>query len=196
MQTHELMGLFRKLDRALFLDSEYKEYAALDRPLPIGMGQTISQPSLVLEMTALLQPDESCRVLEIGTGSGYQTALLALAAGEVYTVERIPELSVKAQNRLNSIGLMNVHFHVGDGSEGWLEFAPYDRVIVTAGAGIMPETLIGQLKPGGIAVAPVGPKGVQQLLRITKDEDANVNTESMGAVTFVELMGRYGWDQE
>ncbi len=196
MQTQELMRLFRKLDRALFLDSEYKEYAALDRPLPIGMGQTISQPSLVLEMTALLQPDESCRVLEIGTGSGYQTALLALAAGEVYTIERIPELSVKAQNRLNSIGLMNVHFHVGDGSEGWLEFAPYDRVIVTAGAGIMPETLIGQLKPSGIAVAPVGPKGVQQLLRITKDEDANVNTESMGAVTFVELMGRYGWDQE
>ncbi len=196
MQTQELMRLFRKLDRALFLDSEYKEYAALDRPLPIGMGQTISQPSLVLEMTALLQPDESCRVLEIGTGSGYQTALLALAAGEVYTVERIPELSVKAQNRLNSIGLMNVHFHVGDGSEGWLESAPYDRVIVTAGAGTMPETLIGQLKPGGIAVAPVGPKGVQQLLRITKDEDANVNTESMGAVTFVELVGRYGWDQE
>lgn len=196
MQTQELMGLFRKLDRALFLDSEYKEYAALDRPLPIGMGQTISQPSLVLEMTALLQPDESCRVLEIGTGSGYQTALLALAAGEVYTVERIPELSAKAQNRLNSIGLMNVHFHVGDGSEGWPEFAPYDRVIVTAGAGTMPETLIGQLKPGGIAVAPVGPKGVQQLLRITKDEDGKVHTESMGAVTFVELVGRYGWEQE
>lgn len=196
MEWEELMELFRKLDRTLFLDSEYKEYAALDRPLPIGMGQTISQPSLVLQMTALLQPDKNCRVLEIGTGSGYQTALLAMAAGEVYTVERIPELSEKAQRRLNALGLANVRYRVGDGSDGWPEHAPFDRVIVTAGAGSMPEPLIDQLKPDGIAVAPVGPKGVQQLLRITKDADGQVHTESIGAVAFVELVGRYGWEKE
>lgn len=194
MQTEELMRLFRRLDRAQFIDNEYKEYAAQDRPLPIGLGQTISQPSLVLEMTALLQPDKNCRVLEIGTGSGYQTALLAMAAGEVYTVERLPELSAKAQGRLEALGLTNVHYRVGDGSEGWLEFAPFDRVMVTAGAGSLPEALIGQMKPGGIAIAPVGPVGVQQLLRITKDEDGQVHTESMGAVRFVELVGRYGWN--
>ena len=196
MAPEELMDLFRKLDRTLFLDGEYKEYAALDRPLPIGMGLTISQPSLVLEMTALLQPDKNCRVLEIGTGSGYQTALLAMAAGEVYTVERIPELSEKAQGRLEALELTNVHFLVGDGSDGWPGHAPFDRVIVTAAAGSMPEPLIGQLKPGGIAVAPVGVRGVQQLLRIIKDENGQVHTESMGAVTFVELVGRYGWANE
>ncbi len=196
MQTDELLSLFRKLDRTLFLDSEYKDYAALDRPLPIGMGQTISQPSLVLQMTALLQPDRGCRVLEIGTGSGYQTALLAMAAGEVYTVERIPELSEKARRRLDALDIVNVHYRVGDGSDGWPEHAPFDRVIVTAGAGTVPETLIDQLKPGGIAVAPVGPKGVQQLLRITKDTDGQVHTDSIGAVAFVELVGRYGWGKE
>ena len=194
MEPEELMELFRKLDRTLFLDGEYKEYAALDRPLPIGMGQTISQPSLVLQMTALLQPNKDCRVLEIGTGSGYQTALLAMGAGEVYTVERIPELSAKAQRRLDALGLVNVRYRVGDGSDGWREYAPFDRVIVTAGAGSMPEPLIEQLKPGGVAVAPVGPKGVQQLLRITKGVDGQVHIESIGAVAFVELVGRYGWE--
>ena len=196
MAPEELMDLSRKLDRTLFLDGEYKEYAALDRPLPIGMGQTISQPTLVLEMTALLQPDKDCRVLEIGTGSGYQTALLAMAAGEVYTVERIPELSEKAQRRLDALGLANVLYRVDDGSYGWPEHAPFDRVIVTAGAGTVPEPLIDQLKPGGIAVAPVGPRGVQQLLRITKDADGQVHTESIGGVAFVELVGRYGWEKE
>ena len=196
MQTEELMGLFHKLDRALFIDGEYKGYAALDRPLPIGMGQTISQPSLVLEMTALLQPEKGSRVLEIGTGSGYQTALLAMAVAEVYTVERIPELSAGARGRLDALGLTNVHYRVGDGSEGWPEYAPFDRVIVTAGAGTVPESLLDQLNPGGIAVAPVGPRGVQQLLRITKDADGAVHAESMGAVAFVELVGRYGWTKE
>ncbi len=193
MQKEQLMSLFSKLDRSLFIDGAYKELAALDRPLPIGLGQTISQPSLVFQMTALLEPYKDGCVLEIGTGSGYQTALLAMAAGEVYTVERIAELSVKARGRLGALGLTNVHYRVGDGSDGWIEFAPFDRVIVTAAAAAMPEPLIGQLKPGGIAVAPVGPKGFQQLLRITKDADGQLHTESVGTVTFVELVGRYGW---
>jgi protein-L-isoaspartate(D-aspartate) O-methyltransferase len=192
----ELLRLFKSLDRALFIDNAFKECAALNRPLPIGHGQTISQPSLVLEMTALLLPDKSCRVLEIGTGSGYQTALLAMCVGEVYTVERIPELSEKARARLEELGLKNVRYRVGDGSEGWKAHAPYDRIITTAAAQTLPEMLISQLKPGGIAIAPVGPKGIQDLLRITKDKAGGVRSEPLGKVTFVELKGRYGWTED
>jgi protein-L-isoaspartate(D-aspartate) O-methyltransferase len=195
MQMDELYSLFRKLDRSFFIGGDYKEYATLDRPLPIGHGQTISQPSLVLEMTARLEPDKSCRVLEIGTGSGYQTALLSMVAGEVYTVERIAELSARARERLDALGLDNVHYRVGDGSSGWEEFAPYDRVITTAAAEKLPDVLLDQLRPGGIAIVPVGPKGAQQLCRIAKDEGGNIHSESLGTVRFVELVGRYGWSR-
>ncbi len=191
MRGHDLS--FLSLDRSLFIDNAYKEWADLDRPLPIGYGQTISQPSLVKEMTMQLAPDKNCRVLEIGTGSGYQTALLAMCAGQVFTVERITELSEKARGRLDALGLKNVHYRVGDGSEGWAEHAPYDRIITTAAAQTLPDILIGQLKTGGIAIAPVGPKGMQDLLRITKDETGGLRSESLGKVTFVELIGRYGW---
>ncbi len=159
--------LYKELDRSYFME-EYKEAADQDRPFPIGHGQTISQPSLVLRMTILLDVDEDSKVLEIGTGSGYQAALLAKAAKELYTVERIEELYVKAKDRLEKAGYNNIKFKLGDGSLGWEENAPYDRIMVTASARNLPEKLIDQLAPKGKMVIPVGKGSVQELLLIKK----------------------------
>ncbi len=195
MQDNKLYDFFHKLDRSFFIENENKQFAHNDEALPIGYEQTISQPSLVLEMTELLDVNKQCKVLEIGTGSGYQTAFLAELAREVYTVERIKELSWKAVERFMKLGYANVQFRIGDGSEGWEEFAPYDRIMVTAGAGEVPQALLEQLKPGGKMVIPVGVKGKQQLLLIRKDEGGKVTTKTMGMVKFVELKGEYGWNQ-
>jgi len=186
-----ILSFYNKLDRSLFMPDEYKKYAKVDQALPIGFEQTISQPSLVLEMTMYLDLNPACRVLEIGTGSGYQTALLAQFAKQVYTVERIEELSKKAQKRLEQMNYKNIQFKVGDGSEGWPEYAPYDRIIVTAGAGIIPRELIEQLALGGKMVIPVGEKDVQELVLIEKDEQGIITKESMGKVRFVPLVGKY-----
>lgn len=189
----ELLDYFRQLDRSLFIDNENRAYAHIDQPLPIGHGQTISQPSLVLQMTRELKLDKSCRALEIGTGSGYQTAFLARFAGEVFTIERIAELAEKARQRLTDLGFTNIHFLIGDGSEGWPEYAPFDRIMVTAGALTLPAELVEQLSPHGIMVIPVGPEGEQQLVRLTKNHDGQVETVSLGYVRFVEFKGKYGW---
>lgn len=193
MKRDDLKYIFNRLERSLFIDNEYKEWAGINKPLPIGYGQTISQPSLVLEMTQQLELDKNCKVLEIGTGSGYQTALLAECSGTVYTVEIIQELSQRANEKLSLLGYDNIYYRVGDGSEGWNEYAPYDRIITTAAAEKMPQRLIEQLKPGGIAITPVGPKGYQDLFRITKDDSGEIKAESLGEVTFVEMKGQYGW---
>lgn len=190
----EITDFYNKLDRSYFIDNEYKDMAGVNTPLPIGFGQTISQPSLVLEMTLLLELDNECRVLEIGTGSGYQTALLAEFADEVYTVERIEALSASAKMKLDALGYQNIHYRVGDGSEGWEQNAPYDRIITTAAAGKTPEKLTRQLKVGGIIIAPVGPRGCQDLLKIRKDQNGVIRRESLGKVMFVEMKGEYGWD--
>ena len=145
-------------------------------------------------MTRLLELDKSAKVLEIGTGSGYQTAFLAEFAGTVYTIELIPALSKNAEKKLKALGCNNISYRIGDGSEGWEEHAPYDRIITTAAAGSIPDVLIEQLKPGGIAIAPVGPKGLQELLKIVKGKNGVIKTESLGKVTFVEMKGRYGWE--
>lgn len=193
MKRDDLIHLFQKIDRRFFIDNEYKNWAYNDRPLPIDFGQTISQPSLVLKMTQQLELGKNCKVLEIGTGSGYQTAFLAECAGTVYTVELIPELSQRANEKLDSLGYNNIYYRIGDGSEGWEENAPFDRIITTAAAEKMPEELINQLKPGGIAIAPVGQKGNQDLFKITKDDSWRIKSESLGKVTFVEMKGQYGW---
>ena len=193
-QKKEIIAFFRKLDRSLFIDNEYKKLAGINRPLPIGFGQTISQPSLVLEMTMHLELDKSCKVLEIGTGSGYQAAFLAEFADTVYTVELVPELSRNAKKKLGILGYNNISYRIGDGSEGWEQHAPFDRIITAAAAGKMPNKLFKQLKPGGIAIAPVGPKGYQDLLKIKKDDNGEIRTESLGKVTFVEMKGEYEWD--
>jgi len=192
---NELYNFLEKLDRSFFIDNEHKIYANYDSALPIGFGQTISQPSLVHEMTELLELNKGLKVLEIGTGSGYQTAILAEFSGSVYTVERHEELSKKAQKKLEELGYSNISFKVGDGSYGWKEYSPYDRIIVTAAAGELPKLLIEQLAPNGYMIIPVGEKGYQKLTLVMKDSQDRVTTEHLGNVTFVELVGEYGWNQ-
>lgn len=178
---------FYELDRSYFLD-EYKDHSHKDTPLPIGYEQTISQPSLVLEMSILLDIDKDNKVLEIGTGSGYQTALLAKAAKTVYTVERIKELHLKAIERLNKAGYTNIEFKLDDGNLGWKENAPYDRIMVTAAASNLPDQLIDQLAPKGKMVIPVGVGSVQELIVITKGSEGKIEKEVVGKVRFVRLI--------
>ncbi|MFY9202985.1 MAG: protein-L-isoaspartate(D-aspartate) O-methyltransferase [Limnochordia bacterium] len=195
MDQTKLEKSFLSLDRAFFVDDEMKQYACLDFPLPIGFGQTISQPSLVREMTRLLAPEENSKVLEIGTGSGFQTALLAMLAAEVYTVERIERLMEKAKQRLKALTLTNICYKVGDGSKGWPEHAPYDRIMVTAAASVLPDELVDQLAVGGRMVIPVGPPDLQELKLVTKKNNGEVHVETVDIVKFVELKGKYGWTE-
>lgn len=196
MDLQELETYFRSLDRSFFVESDMKKYATLDEPLPIGYGQTISQPSLVLEMTRLLAPEKDSKVLEIGTGSGFQTAILAKMSGKVYTVERIDKLMEKAKKRLETLNFTNVYYKVGDGSMGWKEYAPYDRIMVTAAARVLPVELVNQLANGGRMVIPIGPPDLQELKLITKTENGVIQSKTMGMVRFVELKGQYGWTKE
>ncbi|NLX64683.1 MAG: protein-L-isoaspartate(D-aspartate) O-methyltransferase [Clostridiaceae bacterium] len=195
MDHRELEAYFHSLDRSFFVDNDMKEYASLDMPLPIGYGQTISQPSLVLEMTKLLAPEKNSRVLEIGTGSGFQTAILAKMSAEVYTVERIEKLMEKAKKRLDSLNFSNIYYKVGDGSIGWQEYAPYDRIMVTAAARILPDNLVSQLKAGGRMVIPVGPPHLQELRLVTKTDNGDIHIKTVEMVRFVELKGKYGWTE-
>ena len=196
MKYEEMEAFFRSLDRSLFLDDEYKVHAYVDRPLPIGFEQTISQPSLVLLMTYLLRPEKDSKVLEIGTGSGYQTCILAEFSKEVYTIERIPDLSQKAEERLNEMGYRNIHFKTGDGSLGWPEEAPFDRIMVTAAAASLPFELISQLKEEGMMLIPVGPQDFQELQLVRKKKDGTIEVETVEMVRFVEMKGKYGWNKE
>lgn len=182
--------IYEELDRSYFIE-EHKEYAHLDRPLPIGHGQTISQPSLVLEMTILLDIQEDHRVLEIGTGSGYQTAILSKAAKKVYTIERIKEHYQSAKKRLEDAGYSNIEYKLGDGSQGWAEHAPYDRIMVTAAAKILPQALVDQLAPEGKMIIPVGDTAMQELLLVKKAKDGKLTKEVVNYVRFVDLIGDY-----
>ena len=189
----EIRDFQKTMDRSIFLDDYQRNFANEDRPLPIGCGQTISQPSLVTSMTDWLDLSREEKVLEIGTGSGYQTCLLAEFANEVYTVELYEALSFQAQERLTNLGYSNCHFKVGDGSEGWEEFSPYDRIICTSAASEIPEPLINQLSINGIMIIPVGPPMVQNLYKITKNEESQLKKEILESVRFVEFQGKYGW---
>ncbi|MGM0896296.1 MAG: protein-L-isoaspartate(D-aspartate) O-methyltransferase [Bacillota bacterium] len=185
-----ITAYFRSLDRRSFMDS-HMEDAARDEALPIGYGQTISQPSLVLEMTIALDLQEHHKVLEIGTGSGFQTALLAAFSHEVYTVEKIPQLYESAIQRLEAKGFQNIRFLLGDGSLGWAEHAPYDRIMVTAAAASIPQELLDQLALGGRMVIPVGHKFSQDLLAVDKSLDGKLEKTTLEAVRFVPLKGKY-----
>lgn len=187
----DLVAFFHALDRAYFMDNEHKSLAGLDTALPIGFGQTISLPSLVLYMTDKLQLNTHISVLEIGTGSGYQTAFLAEFSKHVYTIERIGALADTAKARLADLGYRNITYRVADGSDGWKEHAPFDRIIVTAAPRVMPDDLVAQLAPGGIMILPVGPHGWQQLLSITKDASAAIHQEKLLDAAFVEMKGKY-----
>lgn len=182
----EIEKYFRQLDRSKFIDDQ-KEHAALDRPLPIGHGQTISQPTLVLNMTLQLDLRKDDKVLEIGTGSGFQTALLSKFSHSVYTVERIRALYDSAKKRLSDLGYSNVYYHYGDGHSGWEENAPYDKIMVTAAAKEVPEILINQLAPGGKMVIPVGDFHMQELKLLEKDKDGMISESVIEYVIFVEF---------
>ncbi len=196
MRDEEVEKFFKSIDRSLFIKDEYKSLAGEDSPLPIGFSQTISQPSLVLEMTKLLGLRKDVKVLEIGTGSGYQTSFLAKFSSVVYTVELIPELSERAKIALDSLGFNNIHYKVGDGSDGWNEYAPFDRIMVTCAVESLPLNLISQLAVNGRMVIPMGDRANQVLTLIEKNEKGNLNMTRMMRVVFVEMKGKYGYTKE
>lgn len=188
MDRKNFLDHYNSLDRTLFIDEDLKDIAHYDRPLPIGHGQTISQPSLVAQMTIELDPEPNSRVLEIGTGSGYQTALLAPFCEKIYSIERIPELLESAEERLTKLGYQNIIYRLGNGYKGWIEEAPFDRIIVAAAAPEVPTALLEQLAPNGRMVIPVGPSFMQDLLLITKNGSGQIKEEIIEKVAFVKLI--------
>jgi len=187
-----VLAAMRDLPRHLFVDPELYDEAYADHPLPIGNGQTISQPYIVGLMSACLDLKGDEKVLEIGTGSGYQAALLGKLSREVHSVELVPRLAEKARGILEGLGIRNVYVHEGDGSLGWPEEAPYDRIIATAAAPRVPDAYLGQLKPGGKMVIPVGARW-RQMLELWTRKGEEVVKEEILPVVFVPLLGAEGW---
>ena len=182
-----------KVPRHFFVEEAMSAQAYSDSSLPIGEKQTISQPYMVALMTELLQLTGTEMVLEIGTGSGYQAAILATIAKKVYTVERIRPLALRARKALDRLGLLNVNIKIDDGTDGWATEAPFDAIIVTAGAPEIPQALVAQLKVGGRLVIPVGSQSEQTLVRICKREDGTIVQENSVGCRFVKLIGKFGW---
>ena len=190
------LDAMRAVPRHLFVPEALQGRAYGDHALPIAANQTISQPYIVARMTELLEVDRHSRVLEIGAGSGYQTAVLAKVAGQVYAIERIAELAREAQARIRSLGIHNATVKCFDGTLGWSAHAPYDGILVAAGGPKVPEPLLAQLKVGGRLVIPVGEtRESQRLVRVIREEEG-FRREEHGPCAFVPLIGRYGWAQE
>ncbi len=179
------LNAMRKVERHLFVPPEYQKYAYDDTPLPIGYGQTISQPFIVGYMTQLLEPGANDRILEIGTGSGYQAAVLGEIVKEVYTIEIVKELGEQSKKLLLKLGYKNVHVVIGDGYKGLKDKAPFDGIIVTAGAEQVPPPLIEQLKEGGKMIIPVGPASSIQMLTLIEKKNGKIHTTKLTEVRFV-----------
>ena len=194
IQDPRVLEVMRTIPRDRFIEEALVGEAYNDHPLPIGNKQTISQPYIVALMTEALALKGTEKVLEIGTGSGYQTAVLAALADKVYTVERIRTLMIKARNILADIGFRNILFKAFDGTLGWKEFAPYDAIIVTAGSPKVPQPLLDQLQDGGRLIIPTGNKVSQDLIKITKTKGRFVQ-EDLGGCRFVNLVGVHGWQE-
>lgn len=190
-----LIGAMRKIPRHLFVEEALQNQAYGDFPLPIGEKQTISQPYMVALMTEALKLTKKEKVLEIGTGSGYQTAILAELSEMVYSIERIRSLALRARQLLYDLGYFNVEIKVFDGTFGWIEKSPFDAIIVTAGSPDIPKPLVDQLAMGGRLVIPVGDALTQDLFRVTKTEKGLIK-EDLGGCRFVKLIGKYGWESE
>ncbi len=185
-----VLAAMHAVPRHEFVPDRYRDQAYEDHPLPIGLGQTISQPYIVAFMTEILQLEPGDRVFELGTGSGYQAAVASMVAGSVYTMEIYRELADSARERLESLEYTNIHAVQGDGYHGWKEKAPFDAIIVTAAADHIPPPLIEQLRPGGRLIIPLGsPFSIQQLVLVTKDLEGKVSERPIIAVRFVPLLG-------
>ena len=196
IRDERVLAAMRAVPREKFFADDIRNEAYADRSAPIGHGQTISQPYMVALMTQRLDVQSAHRVLELGTGSGYQTAVLAKLAGEVYTVERLKPLLDDAFERILSMGIRNVHFRFGDGTLGWKEAAPFDRILITAGAPHLPkDLLVGQLKEGGLAVLPIGPRD-EQMLVVVRRSGEELQTTNICPCRFVKLIGKEGWKQD
>jgi protein-L-isoaspartate(D-aspartate) O-methyltransferase len=193
IEDPDLRRVFEELPRHKFLDSAQQHSAYTDAALPIGLGQTISQPTIVAMMTHALAPRRGDKILEIGTGSGYQTAVLAHYTPRLYTIERHPDLSRRAQAVLDSLGYRNVIYKIGDGSLGWESWAPYDGILVAAGAPVVPEALKRQLAQGGRLVIPRGDRDSQRLILIERRGDGFHETD-LGECRFVPLVGAQGFE--
>lgn len=194
VHNERVLRTMEEVPRERFLPVEQSHHAFDDAAVPIGEGQTLSQPYMVAAMTAQLDPQPHQRVLEIGTGSGYQTAVLARLAGEVYTIERIGVLQDAARKRLDALGVGNVKYKVGDGSQGWPEAAPFDGIIVTAGAPEIPKPLVDQLVEGGRLVIPVGGRTEQTLLTIVRRGSRTIEMPGFPC-RFVKLIGQAAWPE-
>ncbi|MCD6575175.1 protein-L-isoaspartate(D-aspartate) O-methyltransferase [Candidatus Aerophobetes bacterium] len=193
INDRKILDAFLKVERERFVPLSSRRDAYRDFPLSIGEGQTISQPYMVALMTQCLELTGSEKVLEIGTGSGYQTAILALLSRQVYSVERIPSLAERAKKLLSEMGYSNVRIFVGDGSMGLKEYSPYERILVTAGAGDIPPPLIEQLDEEGIMVIPVGDVYSQELI-VAKKQKGKILKRKVERCVFVPLIGKYGWE--
>ena len=190
----DVLGVMGEIAREEFVPAEFKFQAYADGPLSIGLSQTISQPFIVGLMTQELKVDRNCKVLEIGTGSGYQTAILAKLAKKVYTIERFEQLYNSAKKVLTKLELDNIEFFIGDGSCGWVDEKNFDRVMITAAVPKFPEPLVEQLAQGGIIVAPVGGETVQELIAAKKEKGKLVQKNICGC-RFVKLIGEHGFSE-
>lgn len=196
IKDRRVIDTMLKVPRNIFVEEAMAAQAYSDSALPIGEKQTISQPYMVALMSEMLQLTGREKVLELGTGSGYQTAILAELADRVYTIERIRPLALRARKALDRLHYLNVNLKIGDGTDGWPEEAPFDGIIVTAGAPEVPVHLVEQLALGGRLVIPVGNEIDQTLVRITKGQDGIVTREESVPCRFVKLIGKYGWGGE
>jgi len=190
----KVLAAFRRVPRHLFVSEALRDQAYGDFPLPIGEQQTISQPYIVAEMTQALALGAEDRVLEIGTGSGYQAAILAEIVFRVYTIERIRSLFLQSRKLFDQLRYHNILMKYSDGSIGWADEHPFDAIIVTAGAPEIPETLVNQLGIGGRLVIPVGNRYSQELIKVYRDEEG-IHTKNLGGCRFVKLVGEHGWGE-
>ena len=188
----DVLSAFRRVPRHLFVSEALRDQAYGDYPLPIGEQQTISQPYIVAEMTQALELDKDDRVLEIGTGSGYQAAILAQIVYRVYTIERIRSLHIQARSLFDKLQYHNIVTRYGDGTKGWQQESPFNAIIVTAGAPEVPEILVNQLVVGGRLVVPVGNQHTQELIKIDRRGNS-IQQSNLGGCRFVKLVGEYGW---
>lgn len=194
IKAPKVLAAFRRVPRHLFVSEALRDQAYGDYPLPIGEQQTISQPYIVAEMTQALDLGEDDRVLEIGTGSGYQAAILAQIVYRVYTIERKHSLYLQTRNLFDKLHYHNIVMKYADGTKGWQDESPFDGIIVTAGAPQIPEVLIDQLGEGGRLVVPVGNQHAQELIKVFRD-DQDIRQTNLGGCRFVKLVGEYGWKE-